>query len=58
MNTEKPQTGTWTLTSPDGRTWQADCPLRCVSMELRERVPATVALERLKKFIEETDDDA
>lgn len=45
--TPKPQQGTWTLTAPDGRTWQAESPLRVVAMESRERVPATVALQRI-----------
>jgi len=58
MKTERPQTGTWTLIAPDGRTWRSDCPLQCVAAELRERVPDNVALERLHNFIEETDDEA
>jgi hypothetical protein len=45
--TPKPMQGTWTLTAPDGRTWQADSPLRVVAAESRERIPATVALERI-----------
>jgi len=45
--TPKPLAGTWTLTAPDGRTWQADNPLRCCSKELHERVPANVALARI-----------
>lgn len=40
-------TGTWTLTSPDGKTWQADSPLKCVSAEQRARIPADVALARI-----------
>lgn len=46
-DTPKPMQGTWTLTAPDGRTWQADSPLRVVAVESRERIPATVALERI-----------
>lgn len=37
----------WTLTAPDGRTWQADSPLKCAGKEQRERVPDDVALERV-----------
>ena len=46
-DTPKPMQGTWTLIAPDGRTWQADSPLRCVAAEQRERVPASVAVERV-----------
>jgi hypothetical protein len=42
--------GTWTLTAPDGRTWQADSPLRCTRLEQRERVPADVAFARILKM--------
>lgn len=45
--TPKPQTGTWMLTAPDGRTWEAASPLHCCSAEMRERVPANVALARI-----------
>jgi hypothetical protein len=45
--TPPPQAGTWTLTAPDGRTWHADSPLKCASLEQRERVPASVALARI-----------
>jgi hypothetical protein len=47
METQKPMTGIWTLTAPDGRTWQAETPLRCCGLEQRERVPAEVALARI-----------
>lgn len=55
METPKPMPGTWTLTAPDGRTWQADSPLRCVSVEQRERVPADVALARVVEMANEPD---
>lgn len=47
QRTPPPQAGTWTLTAPDGRTWQADSPLKCCSLEQRGRVPASVAMARL-----------
>jgi hypothetical protein len=47
METPKTMNGTWTLTAPDGRTWQAETPMQCVSLEQRERVPAEVALSRI-----------
>lgn len=46
-DTPKPMPGTWTLTAPDGRTWQAESPIRCVALESRERVPPEVALQRI-----------
>lgn len=55
METPKPQQGTWTLTAPDGRQWQADSPLRTVSLEQRERVPADVALGRVLAMASEPD---
>lgn len=42
-----PQKGVWTLIAPDGRTWLAESPLRLVSLEQRQRVPAEVALQRI-----------
>lgn len=53
MPTPKPQQGTWTLTAPDGRTWQAETPLRCCAMENRERVPAHVALGRIARGLDD-----
>lgn len=41
------QKGTWTLIAPDGRTWTAETPLACVGKEHRERIPPSVALERI-----------
>lgn len=55
MNTPKPQEGTWTLTAPDGQMWQADSPIRCVSLEQRERVPADVAMARVIAAASEPD---
>lgn len=57
MNDKKPMTGTWTLTAPDGRSWQAQSPLACCGMESRERVPAEVALARILKAAEPTPDE-
>ena len=54
--TPKPQEGLWTLTAPDGRTYQADSPLRCCGLEQRERVPADVAMARIFRAASEPDD--
>lgn len=54
--TPKPQGGMWTLTAPDGRTYQADSPLRCCGLEQRERVPADVAMARIFRSASEPDD--
>jgi hypothetical protein len=53
--TPKPMQGTWTLTAPDGRTWQADSPLLALRAEQRERVPADVALARIMAMVNEPD---
>lgn len=50
------QAGTWTLTAPDGRTWQADSPLRACAIEQRERVPASVAYARIMAELKRTED--
>ena len=55
METPKPMEGTWTLTAPNGRAWQADSPLRCMSAEMATRVPATVALARVLAAIDAPD---
>lgn len=47
MNTEGPMHGTWTLTSPDGRTFSASSPLACAAAEQAQRIPPTVALQRV-----------
>lgn len=39
--------GTWTLTAPDGRQWQAESPLKCCALEMHERVPAHVRAARI-----------
>lgn len=51
QNPYPPQEGTWTLTAPDGRTWQGKTPLDCVRQENTERVPAEVRLRRLMEGI-------
>ena len=57
METPKPQAGTWTLTAPDGRTWEASSPLHCCGAEQRERVPADVALARILEAATQTPDE-
>lgn len=56
VDTPKPQAGTWILFAPDGRKWEADSPLKVVSLEQRERVPAAVALERIAAAVQEDQD--
>ena len=55
METPKPMQGTWTLTAPDGRTWQAESPLRCAGLEQRERVPPEVGMARVLAMADEPD---
>jgi hypothetical protein len=52
------QVGTWTLTAPDGRTWQGKVPLDCVRQENAERVPAEVRLRRLMEGIHSWGEEA
>jgi len=50
MAEERPyphQQGTWTLTAPDGRQWQAESPLQCCGKENAERIPAQLRLQRI-----------
>lgn len=53
--TPKPMQGSWTLTAPDGRTWQADSPMKVIMLEQRERVPPEVALQRITDAVDESD---
>lgn len=48
-----PQRGTWTLVAPDGRKWEADSPLEACGKEQRERIPASLALERIFRGMDE-----
>lgn len=47
LNQYPPQPGTWTLVAPDGRRWTGRSPFDAVRAEQRERIPATVALQRV-----------
>lgn len=55
--TPKAQEGEWTLTAPDGRTWRADSPLKCVSAEINERVPPDVRLARIRRELDQPETD-
>jgi hypothetical protein len=57
LSTPKAQTGTWTLTAPDGRQWVGASPLKAAAVELRERVPINVAIERINDALEMTDEE-
>ena len=57
METPKPMPGTWTLTAPNGRTWQAESPLHCCGAEQRERVPREVAMKRVLDLADEPTDE-
>lgn len=47
--------GTWQLVRPDGRTYSADHPLKCVRAEMNERIPADVQLARIMSAADEPD---
>ena len=55
MDTPTPMQGEWTLVRPDGKRYKADGPLKCVSVEMQERVPADVALARVMAAASEPD---
>lgn len=43
-----PQKCMWTLVAPDGRTWRARSPLRCLMAEQKQRIPANVRLQNIR----------
>lgn len=49
--TPQPMAGEWMLTAPDGRSWKADSPIRCMHAEMNARVPSLVALARIKRAL-------
>lgn len=55
MDTPKAMEGTWTLTAPDGRQFQAPSPLHCVRAEMDERVPPSEQLARVLAAASEPD---
>lgn len=48
-----PQKGIWTLIAPDGRKWQGSSGLEVAGLEQRERIPASVALERIYRALDD-----
>jgi hypothetical protein len=53
--TPKAMEGTWMLVAPNGKEYAADSPLRCLKMEMDERVPPSVALARVLAIADEPD---
>jgi len=49
--TPQPMAGQWTLTAPDGRSWKADSPIRCMHAEMNERIPPLLALARIRRAL-------
>ena len=45
------------MTAPDGRKWEGDSKLRVMILESDERVPATIALERIMAVLDEPNTD-
>lgn len=48
-----PQKGVWTLIAPDGRKWEGNSGLEVAGLEQRERIPASVALERIYRALDD-----
>jgi hypothetical protein len=53
--TPEPMVGNWCLIAPDGRTWNAGSPIKCVNAERLDRVPSVVALARIRRGLIEGD---
>ena len=51
VETPKAQEGTWTLTAPDGRTWQDISPITVTAREMRERVPTEIRYKRMLRTV-------
>lgn len=56
QHTPPHEAGEWRLIGPSGKTWLADSPLKCVGLEQRERIPASVALKRIFSICDEPDE--
>jgi hypothetical protein len=52
----KPDEGIWTLTSPCGKQYKADSPLKCCKAEVNERIPVKEQLENIAKWLYSTCD--
>lgn len=48
--------GKWTLTAPDGVTWDGETPMDCVIAKVNARVPPIVALARIRRAMMEDDE--
>ena len=46
--TPKPLEGNWLLIGPDGKGYSGSSPIDCIQVELKTRVPAIIALARIK----------
>lgn len=53
--TPKPEAGEWMLVSPSGHVYVGENPIRCVSAESKQRIPAEVALARIRVGLEDED---
>ena len=49
--TPEPMAGVWVLTAPDGQTWTGASPMKCVQAEMHSRIPAQVALARIRQSL-------
>lgn len=46
--TPKPEAGQWMLISPSGKVYEAESPIHCVRVESNTRIPAEIALARIR----------
>jgi hypothetical protein len=47
----------WKLISPDGRQWTGGTAIECAGKEMRERVPADVAIARIWAAVDEAEEE-
>lgn len=51
--TPEPETGEWILVAPSGKVYTGETPLKCIKAESRTRIPAEVALARIRVGLED-----
>jgi hypothetical protein len=55
--TPESEVGQWVLVAPSGKFFIGTSPIKCVHAEMETRVPPHVALGRIARSIEDTDQE-
>lgn len=53
--TPKPVEGLWYLLAPDGRVFNGNSPMECITAEINDRIPPLIALARIRRALIEPD---